>query len=718
MTTAAELDRYRMPLPGPDTPVIPDGRVVALHAHLNTHYSASKWPLAPLIDNPSTSLRVIHWAKCPASLREEMRLLTWTMLNGKLRPTFVKQRRSRRARLGPDTTWQTVDAWLHMARWLDQRGIGSLTHCDARVLHEYGLHLRDSGVSRGRVVKLLTCVTRLWAFDELSARPAGIARPPWDEVGVDDYLPTEKGSGGENTREPLATQTMGPLLVWAMRMVDDFADDILAGWEESRRLTERARTAVASPETRAALHAYLAPVIEDGALVPANWNQGKLCFARSYVGGLTGASERQVDTAIERYGLTAKAVERPGPCPLGLAVTGRIAGTAWRAALDFNEAGTLMRHLGTASFIVCAFLTGMRPEEVLGMRSSCCPDPEPDEDGMVGRHLIRSVHFKTVTDDEGNQLPGGAERDVPWVAITPVVNAIRVLERMVPAGHLLFDHDAHDSLFGRRPSTRGALRAQGMRQRIEDFVAWANTEAEAQGLPAEVIPPDPHGNIGTARFRRTLAWHVARRPGGLVALAIQYGHMRTALNTEVSGGYGTRSRGGIHDVLALETALATAETAADLHDRFENGDGVSGPAARRALVEAATSRRFEGREIKTDFARKYAAARRYLARDGAVLYDNPHALLLCLYKHDRALCQREGAGDDAPTLDRCVPGCGNALRTDEQAALLRERAERIDKQAAFTPKPMGDRLRANADKLRSFADEHDETRFTRQEASA
>ncbi|MEU4703809.1 hypothetical protein [Nonomuraea dietziae] len=34
---------------------------------------------------------------------------------------------------------------------------------------------------------------------------------------------------------------------------------------------------------------------------------------------------------------------------------------------------------------------------------------------------------------------GGADRDVPWVAITPVVNAIRVLERMVPPGGLLFD---------------------------------------------------------------------------------------------------------------------------------------------------------------------------------------------------------------------------------------------------------------------------------------
>ncbi|WP_234348275.1 integrase [Kitasatospora sp. MY 5-36] len=691
---------------------------MALHAHLNTYYSAAKWPLAPLVDNPATSLRVITWSKCPPAVREEMRLLVWTTLNGELRPTFVKERRSRRSRLGPDTTWQAVQEWFRMAHWLDKRGIHSLAQADGAVLHEYGEHVRDSGVGRSRVIKLLGFVTRMWAFDQLSARPAGIARPPWDERGIDDYLPSEKGGGGENSREPLATATMGPLLIWAMRMVDDFADDILAAWEETRRLAEAARTTAASPAGKAALAAYLTPIVEAGAPVPAVWHRGELRFARSYVGGLTGASARQVDTAIKRYGLTEAAGLRPGPCPLDVPVTGRIAGVPWRAAIDFTEASALMRHLGTASFIVCAYLTGMRPEEVLGMRSGCCPDPLPDENGETGRHLIRSVHYKTATDDEGNYLAGGTERDVPWVAITPVVNAIRVLERMVPAGHLLFDHDAHDALYGARPSTRGALRAQSMRQRIEDFAAWANTEAEAQGLPGEVIPPDPHGNIGTARFRRTLAWHIARRPGGLVALAIQYGHIRTTLNTEVSGGYGTRSRGGIHDVLALETALATAETAADLHEQFETGSGISGPSARRAVVEAATGRRFEGREIKTDFARKYAAARRYLARDGAVLYDNPHALLLCLYKEDRALCQREGVGLDAPTLDRCVPGCGNTVRTDDHAAALRERADRIDKRAAHTPQPIGDRLRANADKLRAYADEHDRTRFTRQEIPA
>ncbi|MFF5969665.1 hypothetical protein ACFY64_39470 [Streptomyces collinus] len=50
------------------------------------------------------------------------------------------------------------------------------------------------------------------------------------------------------------------------------------------------------------------------------------------------------------------------------------------------------------------------------------------------------------------------------------------------------------------------------------------------------------------QFRRNLAWYIARRPGGLIALAIQYGHMRTIVDVRTSSGYGSRSRGGIeHD---------------------------------------------------------------------------------------------------------------------------------------------------------------------------
>jgi hypothetical protein len=487
-----------------------------------------------------------------------------------------------------------------------------------------------------------------------------------------------------------------------MRMVDDLSADILSSWAERQRLIKAAQAAAPTPFGRASLDAYLRHLIASQAPVPSIVNMGTICYARSYISGVTSASPRQVELAADREGLAALAAQRPGPCPLDIPVTGRIEGKPWRTVLDFNEARSLMRHLGTAAFIVCAYLTGMRPQEILGVFTGCCLDPAPGQDGEPGRHLIRGYEFKTATDEDGNHQSGGAEREVPWVAIPPVVNAIRVLERMVPDGHLLFDHLAHD-LLSPRAST-GSLRVETLGRRIESFVSWANQEAARHGLAGDDIPDDPLGSIGCNRFRRTLAWHIARRPNGHVALAIQYGHMRTGFEWATDG-YASRSRNGIHDLIDLETALATADTAAALHDTLENGGGISGPAAHRAIRAAATAPRFAGTPITL------ASARKLLKNEDAMIYDNPHALVLCHYKRDKALCHRDGVRD-TPSLDQCVPGCGNIARTDQQAAQLRERAHALEAQSGYVPQPIGDRMRLSAARLRELADKHDRTRIT------
>jgi integrase len=581
-----------------------------------------------------------------------------------------------------------------------------MADCDTGVLHDYGLHVRGENRSRSRTHKILSAVTRLWAFDELSAYPAGIARPPWDELGVDDYLPAATSpGGGENTTEPVAAEALGPLLVWAMRMVDDFADDILAAWAETQRLKDAARSNPSTPAGQEALHAYLNPLIAGMAPLPVMRHLGRLTFARSYVGGMTGASDSQIQQFFRQNGLKAAAARRPGPCPLDIPVTGHISGAPWREALDFDEAADLMRHLGTAAFVVCAYLTGMRPGEVLGLRTGCCPAPEPDEHGNIGRHLIRGHEYKTSVDEHGNHQSAGTERDVPWVAITPVVNAIRVLERMVPDGYLLFDHNAHD-LHKNRPGT-GSLKPGSLNVRIEAFIAWANREAAGRRLGDQVIPPDPHGTIGTRRFRRSLAWHIARRPNGLVALAIQYGHLRSTL---VSDGYASRSRGGIHELIDVETVLAVADTVAGLRDGLHAGEGISGPAARRVINAAARATVFAGTTINATSAQKL------IANEDVMLYDNPAAFVLCHYKRAQALCHRDGMKDH-PSLDHCVPGCGNIVRTDRHAAGLRARADVLDKRAAHAPQPVGDRLRGRAAKLRDLANGHDRTRITLQETT-
>ncbi len=94
-----------------------------------------------------------------------------------------------------------------------------------------------------------------------------------------------------------------------------------------------------------------------------------------------------------------------------------------------------------------------------------------------------------------------------------------------------------------------------------------------------------------------------------------------------------------------------------------------------------------------------ASARKLLKNEDAMIYDNPHALVLCHYKRDRALCHRDGV-KDTPSLDHCVPGCGNIARTDQQATQLRERALALESQAAHVPQPVGDRLRATIARLK------------------
>ncbi len=126
---------------------------------------------------------------------------------------------------------------------------------------------------------------------------------------------------------------------------------------------------------------------------------------------------------------------------------------------------------------------------------------------------------------------------------------VRVLERIVPDGELLFDAALHNPTHA--VYRTGSLRNGSLAGRIEDFVAWANHEARTQDLP---------------------------------------------------------------------------------------GEAISGPAARQAILAAANGPVFQGSLVGAGFSRKHAAARRHLGRDGSVLYDNPNALLLCLYRRDRVLC--------------------------------------------------------------------------------
>ena len=171
---------------------------------------------------------------------------------------------------------------------------------------------------------------------------------------------------------------MGPLLIWAMRMVDDLSGDILAAWAERQRLIEAARAATATPAGQAALEAYFRPLIASQAPVPAIRLQGQ-GLPRPHLRKRHHRRVTRPGRPVQRAGRAGgRGRAAPGPVPAGR--PGDRAdrrGSRGGRPLDFNEVPALMRHLGTAAFIVCAYLTGMRPEEILGLRTGCCPDPDP-----------------------------------------------------------------------------------------------------------------------------------------------------------------------------------------------------------------------------------------------------------------------------------------------------------------------------------------------------
>ncbi|WP_371787134.1 integrase [Streptomyces albidoflavus] len=666
-------------------------------------YGDPVWCLHPLIENPGAVRSRIHWANFPDSFREECRYLAYRLINDVLPSLFLADRTAAwRERIGAESCHQSVLHWAEMTTWLHQNRITTLRNLSENNWLEYHQFVLAKGLSRSSVRQRLTSMQRLWIFDHTGTRPLGIAEPPWNREGCDDYLPAAS-STAENTTDPISPATMGPLLIWSLRMVEDFADDILNAWAEHTKMVQIPMHVGDNAAARPRLDAYL-QILELMSLpIPTVQRAGKTVFAVTYMAGLTGASKSQVQHALDADPYWGKIKNtKPGPCPLPIRITGKIDNKPWTEAIDFAEAPLMMRHLGTAAFIVIAYLTGMRPGEVLGLRAGCCPDPE------TGRHLIHGHEFKNARDEQGNHLSRGLPRAVPWVAIPPVVTAIRILERIVPSGSLLFDTHAHQFV-AHRTSAKGSLTLYALRDRVEDFADWASALAERLDRTHETVPADSAGLIGTARFRRTLAWHIARRPGGLVALAIQYGHMRTA----VSAGYASRSRDGIHALLDIETARVTAETLTTLHDDLASGTGVSGPAAHRLIQAAAQAPAFVG-AITTS-----RQAKAILGNPILTVHDNPRAFAMCVYNRDKALCRRV-EDDDSPRLDRCFATCANLARTDHHANQLATQVRDLELQAesGSLPPPLADRLRGQATRLREHADHHHNHRITSQEPSA
>ncbi|WP_335992362.1 hypothetical protein [Glycomyces sp. MUSA5-2] len=702
MSTAAAFTPASTPTDR--TPVFDPARAVVDDPDYIPVYGDQFWTLSALDGNPTRQSTRIDWSNFPAALREQFRLAAWGIINLPIPAELLSTRiGTMRGRLGIRAVVSLVGRWRRFAAWLDTQSITSLDQVTGEVQSEYVNYLhRETPSGPDTIRHHLTGLTRLH-LHALAYLPGHcrIAEPPWSGLGHRAFL-QQPLAAGENRTEPIHPDTMAPLLTWALRFVEEFADDILTARAEFNRLRERAKQP-RTPRDRQVLERYLEESVTAGRSIPVNRHGRWPGTACVYIAGTLDIAAEVVYQTVVRPRWRQYISDHPGPSPLNIPIAGSIEGEPWIEMIEFDEIQPLVRHLGTACYIVLAFLTGMRPGEVLVLEAGCCRVDEAAGPSQPKRVSITGRHFKDARDSEGNHLATGEVRNTPWVTVHQAAQAIEVLERLVDTG-LLFAVDHHDFERSNRPPGR-ALSPGVINQRISDFIAWANKQNATKQPGTGHIPADPAGPVTTARFRRTLAWHIARQPDGLIALAVQYGHLRTV----VSEGYASRSRGGIHELLDFETARSVADYLSDLGSQLDAGTGVSGPAAQRLIQAVAQQGEQFGGIITTE-----RQARALLSDPLLNVFENKKAYLTCNYDPHKALCHPERAAKrTAPSLDRCAKGCANAARTDEHARQLRTEAQRLKTEAAsmLTPQPIADRLAVRAEHLHSLAEVHDAERI-------
>jgi len=645
------------------------------------------WSFRFFSNNPSMQSVHIDWRSVPIQYVEHFRLAIWALFNVPLPDEMIARMGApTRASLGALRIYHSAIEYRMLGRWLEERGVTKVADLSTTLMGDYAEYLRsDRRVARATAVNHLTALTRLWIIGmQIPTLRLG-GPPPWVVRPFSDYLPDETRATGENLAEPINAATMSSLLLAAVRYINVGADPILRAAESELAIYRSIRRKRNSGGTgAAALRAYLSELNMTGAPVPTKIHNGKLAIDCAYIAHTVGVSVSSVYNWTRLPETRDYVVLNRGTTTVDL-----VKDDLFPAKVPRTDVARYVNLLEAACYIVIAYLTGMRPGEVLAMEAGCLRS----SGGNGGWMLIFSRTFKTARDENGNHDSNGQMRSAPWVAVAPVVQAIRTLEKIVGEEGLLFPSSRIDN----QGRSKGLYTAA---ERVTSFIDHVNDRQPNS------IPDDPLGRVTPSRFRRTLAWHIANQPGGIVALAVQYGHLRTA----ISESYASRVRDGIHDLIDFETARTIAGRLSVASTDFDEGQGVSGPATFR-FVAALRDQSVQFNGVVTSLRQ----ARSLLGAPHLAVYQNDDAFVWCNFNRDSALCLNEtdSSNSDTPNLDRCDAKCSNICRTDNQASAMRDAALKFRREAGALPRSAAERLTARALTLEARAGTHDRERRTR-----
>ncbi|MCV7053847.1 hypothetical protein [Mycolicibacterium gilvum] len=403
----------------------------------------NRWDLTPLVQKHTVSgtLSIVFDTFPPHYVATAKRLI-WASINKPTPVEDLERSSAARSQLAPATVCIFARFLRQWMTWLAERDIHEFSAVTDATYDEYAEHLKRHRGSRENVGNMLFAVTRAWLYAPYLPEADRLARPPWEnsQMGRASVLGPANWSS-ENKTTPIHPQTMAGLVVWAMRFVTDFSDDILA----AKAL--KATPCDVPPRLQGLTYYqrfrdYAEKRRQESQTVPG-WvapNRPHMrSLAKGFIGWQLGLSPEEAKSIGPHY--LAADLAPSDEAQLPMQITGSIDGKAWTTAINFYEVEELCRHLATAAFVVVAYLTGMRGEECRALERGCCrthTDPAP---GQL-HYRIHGRTFKGALDKSGNAIPAGVEREQPWLAIAPVAKAVAVMEALNPTSQLLFPIDA------------------------------------------------------------------------------------------------------------------------------------------------------------------------------------------------------------------------------------------------------------------------------------
>jgi integrase len=695
--------------PEPFTVVLSDRRLVpGVDRKTLSLYVDDRWNLDAGIFEQHAKATSLNFALVKAPLREFAKRYIWTIINCDPPAQFRRNSIERPSLRTIASFWNNLREFLD---WLHDRGVSEICQVTTELLDAYLADVAAVGNTLERKYRRIAEVRRLWTYR--SALPESMRlpeMPPWGGDTARELFGKVRPRR-ENVTARIAERTMQRVLMWSLRFVEDFAEDILEAHSaylilysrgpEAARARGVPKERLSCGEAIRAAQEYVVGVRRFKASLPGKVDaKGLRAVNLTHVGkiigipGFANPSYRKAQSIILESGLPID-----DDAYLNSQILGTIRGVPWHPGpISYYKAQHLARHLSTACLIVIAYLSGARPGEVLNLRRGCI-----QRDRQSDMWLMAGKEFKNARDPKGNKMPEGLIRRDPWVVIEPVARAVDILEQL-HEDELLFPSrlESHRKLHNTKRAG-GARVGQLVSGDMGLFIEFVNAISERLG--DEVIPADPAGPLNITRFRRTLAWFIRRRPRGLVANAIQYGHLHARMTQGYAGDYDS----GFPDELAFEDFLAQLEELSEDEQNLRSNEKVSGPAAQeyRQRVHAA-NRQFAGHVLTSN-----RQARDLLANPVLKIYHGDG--MTCVFDATKAACQLRGTADDpmvTPDIDDCRLSCQNIARTDRDIAALRSHRNRIAEVVSdrVAPSIRHQREKRTLERIDAILQEHDDTK--------